>query len=219
MLLFVAVFLALSVTAPALAQFRKKGKKGGDTPAAPVAAEPKVPPGMAMSKTQAVFALIVALETNQSEEALQTLEQIVLGKISFGAHDKQAAETALAALALRQSPAASAFLLKLLSEPDDKLRPGDTAYPSATVRYDAVRVGCRVSSSPELRVEVAKAYDRATPGDSLGDRVRIEHSQRGEFQRAARACPQPLASRSAPQRRCKRKVILGSKRARSQTSC
>jgi hypothetical protein len=162
MLLFVAAFLALTVTAPAQSPFRKKGKKGGDTPATPAAAEPKVPPGMAMSKTQAVFALIMELRKNQSNEALQTLEQIVLGKISFGAHDKQAAETALAALALRQSPAASAFLLKLLSEPDDKLRPGDTAYPAANVRYDAVRVGCRVGS-PELRAGLAKAYDRATP--------------------------------------------------------
>ncbi|HET6327520.1 MAG TPA: hypothetical protein VFG04_22750 [Planctomycetaceae bacterium] len=160
MLIFVCAFFGLSVSTPALAQFRKKGKKAGDAAAAP--AEEKLPPGMTMSKTQAVFSLISALQINRSDAARETLEQIVLGKISFGAHNQQAAESALAALAMRRPPDSSAFLLRLLSEPDDKIRPGDTTYPSATVRYDAARVSGRVGS-PELRVGLAKAYDRAPP--------------------------------------------------------
>ncbi len=158
MLIFVCAFFGLSVTTPALAQFRKKGKKGGDAAAAP--AEEKLPPGQTMSKTQALFSLISALGINQSETARETLEQIVLGKVSFGAHNQQAAESALVALAMR--PDSTAFLLRLLSEPDDKIRPGDTTYPAATVRYDVARVSGRVGS-PELRVGLAKAYDRALP--------------------------------------------------------
>jgi hypothetical protein len=158
-LIFVCAFLALSFTTPALAQFRNKKAK---TPAATPPAE-KLPAGMQMSKTQAVAALIQALTVNQSPQALETLEQIVLGKMSFGGHSKQAAETALVALAMRrQSPDASAFLLKLVSEPDDKLRAGDTDYPAAAVRYDAARVGCRVGS-PELRVGLANLHGRVAP--------------------------------------------------------
>ncbi len=87
---------------------------------------------MTMSKTQAIAAARSnALATiNRSEAARETLEQIVVGKTSFGAHSKQAAETALVALAMRQSPDASAFLLRLLAEPDDKIR----ALPTATIR-------------------------------------------------------------------------------------
>jgi Pyruvate/2-oxoacid:ferredoxin oxidoreductase gamma subunit len=160
-LIFVGAFVGLSVAPPALAQFEKLaqfGKKGKQDPAA----EEKLPPGMTMSKTQAIAALINALAVNQSDAARETLEQIVVGKTSFGAHSKQAAETALVALAMRQSPDASAFLLRLLAEPDDKIRPADSDYPAAAVRYDAARVGCRVGSA-ELRVGLAKWHDRATP--------------------------------------------------------
>ena len=93
-LIFVGAFVGLSIVPPALAQFGKKGKKDPAAAAAP-AAEEKLPPGMTMSKTQAIAALINALAVNQSEAARETLEQIVVGKTSFGAHSKQAAETAL----------------------------------------------------------------------------------------------------------------------------
>jgi hypothetical protein len=117
---------------------------------------------MTMSKTQALAGLIQALALNQSDKARETLEQIVVGKIKFGGHSKQAAESALAALAMRPSPDAVAFLLHLVSESDEKVRPGDTDYPAAAVRYDTVRLAGRVGS-PELRVGLAKLYDRATP--------------------------------------------------------
>jgi hypothetical protein len=152
--------LALSITTPGLAQFRNKGAKSAGAATPP--AEEKLPPAMQMSKTQAIIGLIQALAVNQSPAAVETLEQIVLGKMSFGGHSKQAAETALVALAMRQTPEASAFVLQLVSEPDDKLRPGDTEYPAAAVRYDAARVGCRVGS-PELRVGLAKLHGRVTP--------------------------------------------------------
>lgn len=163
----VAALLIASLATPAFAQGMRgagRRKKGGDaTPAATPAEAPEVvPAGMTMTKTQSIFALIQALAVNQSDAARETLEQIVLGKMKFGAHDKQAAESALAALAMRPNQDGAAFLLKLISEPDDKVRPGDTKYPAAEVRYDAVRIACRVGT-PELRVSLAKAYDAASP--------------------------------------------------------
>ncbi|HEV8072252.1 MAG TPA: hypothetical protein VGP76_31335 [Planctomycetaceae bacterium] len=163
MMIFVGAFLAVWVASPASAQFRIRGKKQEKPPAgAAPPAEEVVPAAMIMSKTQALAGLIQALTLNQSDKARETLEQIVLGKLKFGGHSKQAAESALAALAMRPSPDAVAFLLHLVSESDDKVRPGDTDYPAATVRYDVVRLAGRVGT-PELRLGLAKLYDRATP--------------------------------------------------------
>jgi hypothetical protein len=163
MTMFVGAFLVVCTAPPASAQMRMRGKGKDKPPATPAApAEEVVPAGMTMSKTQALAGLIQSLALNQSDKARETLEQIVLGKIKFGGHSKQAAESALAALAMRPSPDAVAFLLRLMSEADEKVRPGDADYPAAAVRYDTVRLAGRVGS-PELRVGVAKLYDRAPP--------------------------------------------------------
>jgi len=163
MTIFVGAFLAVCMASTASAQLRTRGKKQDKPPAtAAPPAEEVVPAAMTMSKTQALAGLIQSLALNQSDKARETLEQIVVGKIKFGGHSKQAAESALAALAMRPSPDAVAFLLRLMSEADEKLRPGDTDYPAAAVRYDTVRLAGRVGT-PELRVGVAKLYDRAPP--------------------------------------------------------
>ena len=160
--IFAAALLVQFVASPACAQLlRGRGqKRGGPADAPPVeAAAPKekVPP---MSKTQAIMALINALRANQSDAAREALEQIVLGKMKFGGHDQQAAETALVALVMR--PDSPKSILKLLAEPDDKIRPDDKNYPAATVKFDAVRIAGRVGS-PELRLGVAKLYDQSSP--------------------------------------------------------
>jgi hypothetical protein len=157
-LLTCAVF-ELCLTTPLFAQ---KGRRG--TPAAkPGASQPsEARPAANMSKAQAIISLIQALAINRSEAACQTLDQIVRGNIQFGKHSQQAAQLALAALAVRPTPDGSAALLKLISEPDDKLRPDDKVYTAAAVRYDAVRVAGRVGSA-ELRVALVKLYDQATP--------------------------------------------------------
>jgi hypothetical protein len=163
MTILVGAFLAACVTPSASGQLRNRGKKQDKPPAEQTPpAEEVVSPAMTMSKTQAIFGLIQALTLNQSDKARETLEQIVVGKIKFGGHSQQAAESALAALAFRPSPDAVAFVLHLVSESDEKVRPGDTDYPAAAVRYDAVRLAGRVGSV-ELRVGLAKLYDRATP--------------------------------------------------------
>src|SRR5262249_19660769 len=100
MLIFICTFFVLSVT-PALAQGRRRRGKRGDAaaaaaPAAAPAARPQAAPGMGLSKTHALAALIQSLTLNKSAAARETLEQIVLGKMSFGKHNKQAAEAALA---------------------------------------------------------------------------------------------------------------------------
>jgi hypothetical protein len=157
--LLTCAVLELCLTTPALAQ---RGRRG--TPAAkPGASQPSEAPRAAnMSKAQAIISLIEALRINRSEAACQTLDQIVRGNIQFGKHSQQAAQLALAALAMRPTPDGSAALQKLVSEPDDKLRPDDKVYTAAAVRYDAVRVAGRVGS-PELRVALVKLYDQATP--------------------------------------------------------
>jgi hypothetical protein len=161
-MLCLGAILVLATSPSAMAQLRqRRGGKGASADPAPPAQE-KAPVGPPMSKAQAIIALIQALAVNQSDAARETLEQIVLGKMKFGAHNKQAAETALVFLAMRPSPDGGAYLLKLLTEPDDKIRPGDKDYPAAAVRIDAVRVASRVGS-PELRIGLAKAYDGASP--------------------------------------------------------
>jgi hypothetical protein len=150
----ICLALALCVNNSALAQVGGRGKP----PVQPAPAAP--PPGPALTKSQAVGALIQALAVNRSDEARDTLEQIVSGKMSFGAHNRQAAQMALLALVMR--PGANSFLLRLFSEPDDKLRPGDKDYPASAVRGDAARLLGKVGS-PELRVGLAKLHDQATP--------------------------------------------------------
>jgi hypothetical protein len=167
MTLVIITLLALSAAPQASAQIRGRGKgaKGGagnDAAAATPAAEETIAPNLMMSKTHALWSVIQALGLNQSDAALEALEQIVLGKTKFGAHNKQAAETALVALVARPSHDATPFLLKLFAEPDDKVRPGDTDYPASALRYDVVRVAGRVGS-PELRTGLAKFYDQASP--------------------------------------------------------
>jgi hypothetical protein len=163
MLIFLCAFLAICVSPSAFAQGRARNKGGKGAPPVEVPpAEEKIPAAAMMSKTQAIAFLIQALTINQTEAARETLQQIVVGKINFGGHGQQAAESALAALAMRRKPDTDAFLMRLVSEPDEKVRPGDTTYPASTVRYDAVRLAFRVGS-PELRVAMAKFYDRATP--------------------------------------------------------
>ena len=143
-------------------QIRTAKKDKGKGAAACAPAAEATPPGPPLTKTQAVFSLIYALAGNQSDTALKTLEAIVEGKIAFGGHNKQAAEMALVALMMRQSPAADAFLVKLIATPDETLCAADKSYSGAAVRIDAVRVIARVGS-PDLRAKVAKVHDQVTP--------------------------------------------------------
>jgi hypothetical protein len=156
----ICAVLPLYGSSAAEAQGRiRRGKipKAGEGQAAPE----KLPPGMNLTKSQAVFAVIQALAVNQTPAARETLEQIVEGKIPFGAHNKQAAQTALVALASRPSSDADAFFTRIFTEPDDKLRPGDPTYNAATLRYDTVRVLSKIGS-PQARVGMAKIHDQST---------------------------------------------------------
>jgi len=160
---FIAALLAVWLAGPASAQMRTRNKKDkGKGAAADAPAAEAKPPGPPLTKTQAVFSLVQALALNQSDAALKTLEAIVEAKITFGGHNQQAAEMALVALTMRQSPAADVYLVKLISTPDETLRAADKAYSGAAVRIDAVRVIARVGS-PDLRAKVAKLHDAATP--------------------------------------------------------
>jgi hypothetical protein len=150
----ICLALATCATNTAFAQMGRRGKG----PAQPAPAAP--PPGPTLTKSQAVSALIGALAVNRTDEARDTLEQIVTGKMSFGAHNRQATQMALLTLVMR--PGGDTVLLRLFSEPDDKLRPGDKDYPASAVRGDAARLLGKVGS-PEMRLGLAKLHDQASP--------------------------------------------------------
>jgi hypothetical protein len=164
--ILIAAVALIFVTSESSAQMMRgrggKGPKGAGAAGAPATPAAEKPPGPPLTKTQAIFSLIQSLTINQSDAARDLLQQIIEGKISFGGHDKQAAEMALAALAMRPGADGGAIVLKIAAEPDTQLRPNDKVYPAAAVRYDAVRVLGKIGS-PEIRVDLAKLHDMTTP--------------------------------------------------------
>jgi hypothetical protein len=159
-----AVSLSVVTSESSAQGMRHRGPKGakgaaGETPDTPAAEKP---PGAPLTKTQTLFSLIMGLTVNPSDAARDTLQQIIEGKISFGAHDKQAVQTAITGLAMRPGSDGGALVLKIAAEPDTQLRPNDKTYPAAAVRYDAVRILGRIGS-PEIRLDLAKLHDLTTP--------------------------------------------------------
>ncbi len=194
---FIATLLALWVAGSASAQMRmRKRDKGKGAPADAPVAEAK-PPGPPLTKTQAVFSLVQALAVNQSDAALKPLEAIVEGKITFGGHNQQAAEMALVALTMRQSPTADAYLVKLISTPDETLR-GQGLF----------RRGCAHRCRPGDRTRrfagpAGEGRQSARSGDarhSQRDRNGADQAKPGELCRASRADAEPRAARRAPLR-------------------
>jgi hypothetical protein len=117
-----------------------------------------------LTKSLAIDAVIQALAMNHSAASEKTLEQIVTGEIVFGGHGKQAAQSAMLLFALGPSPPAEAFLLRIFTDPDEAIRPGDQGvYPATELRADTAHVLAKVGS-PHLRLELAKVYTQsATP--------------------------------------------------------
>src|SRR5579863_1806985 len=134
------------------------------------AASPSMP--ATLTKAMAIDATIQSLGMNRSQAAEKTLEQIVMGQIDFGGHGKQAAQDALLQLAFHPSPQSEAFLLRILSEADETIRPGDHGvYPAADLRADTAHVLAK-TATPSLRLQLAKAYIQS--GTSAAVRSKIE---------------------------------------------
>ncbi len=128
----------------AFARKDRDRERGKNRNKAPNASQPAAVAGMptTLSKTLAVNAIIGSLAMNRTPAADKTLEQIVTGEIPFGGHSKQAAQTAMMQFALRGTPAADTFLVRILTDPDESIRPGDQgAYPAADLRGHGARAG------------------------------------------------------------------------------
>jgi hypothetical protein len=157
------------VAAVGLALLNVAGRKDIGGTAAGRAKQPGAAPQAStaptvLTKSIAVDALIDALAISRSPSAEKSLEQMITGEIPFGSHAKQAAQAAMLTLAARPTPEGDAFLLKIFSEPDETIRPGDTgAYPAADLRDDTAHVLAKIGS-PSLRLALAKLYiESSTP--------------------------------------------------------
>jgi hypothetical protein len=155
--------LALAYLILANVAYARKGSRDRDeAPAArPAAAAPAGAP-VALTKSMALDAVIEALAMNRSPAAEKTLQQMVTGEIATAGHSKQVAQAAVLVLAMRPSPSVEAFLLRIFTDPDEVIRPGDQGvYPAADLRTDTAHVLARVGS-PHLRLELAKVYTQSS---------------------------------------------------------
>jgi hypothetical protein len=146
-----------------VAYARKGGRNRDEAPAAakPAAAASSAAP-VALSKAMALDAVIEALAMNRSPAAEKTLQQMVTGEIATAGHSKQVAQAAMLVLAMRPTPSAEAILLRIFTDPDEVIRPGDQGvYPAANLRTDAAHVLAKVGS-PHLRLELAKVYTQSS---------------------------------------------------------
>jgi len=147
--------------APAAPATAKAGTPGAATQKGqiPNGAMPNIP--TTLTKTMALESLITSMGTNGTENAQQTLEKVVTGEIAFGKHSQQAAQIALAQFVLHPGPRSNAFLLRMLTDPEDKLRVNDkTAYPSTALRADVVHLLAK-AASPDFRLALARLYSQA----------------------------------------------------------
>ncbi|HUE17669.1 MAG TPA: hypothetical protein VMR25_26175 [Planctomycetaceae bacterium] len=110
----------------------------------------------------ALDAVIEALAMNRSPAAEKALQQMVTGEIATAGHSKQVAQAAVLVLAMRPSPTVEPFLLRIFTDPDEVIRPGDQGvYPAADLRTDTAHVLAKVGS-PHLRLELAKIYTQSS---------------------------------------------------------
>jgi hypothetical protein len=160
-----AVFAVACLVLSDVAYARKdRGRNRDDAvqppPAAPVAPALTLP--TTLTKSLAIDGLLEALAMNRSAAAEKTLERIVTGEIAFGGHSQQAAQAAMLMLALHPSPPAETFLLRIFTDPDESIRPGDQGvYPASALRSDAAHALARIGS-PNLRLELAKVYTQSS---------------------------------------------------------
>jgi hypothetical protein len=161
---FAVAFLVLANLADA-GKGNRKNRDAAPPPEQAAKAASTLP--TTLTKTLAIDAVIQALAINHSAASEKTLEQIVTGEITFGGHDKQAAQAAMLLFALRPSPSAEAFLLRIFTDPDEAIRPGDQGvYPAAELRADTAHVLAKVGS-PHLRLELAKVYTQSATSPAV----------------------------------------------------
>jgi hypothetical protein len=189
-------WLSASLLAIALIANSTSAFQGRRRAAAPGAAPAAGQPALALSKGAAIQSTITALMINRTDASERTLEKVITGEIDFGGHAKQAAQLALLGFALQPSDASDAFLVRIFTDADDRVRPGNTGrYTVGELRTDAVRVLGKVGSS-KLRVALAKAYSQE--GISPLGRTAIEELLKSPHPASFPAQVELLRSTTAP---------------------
>ena len=161
--LLIAFSLACLVPAD-VAFARRERKERNDAPAAQAAANAAPGTPTTLTKTLAIDAIIrrwrsIAVPPKRKKRSSRWSRVRLRSAATQAGVPVRHVELRLA---VARRPEDDAFLLRIFTDPDQAVRPGDQGvYPAADLRTDTAHVMAKVGS-PDLRLQLAKLYTQST---------------------------------------------------------